>query len=58
MNGPWKNNKNGRIYTVTGTRLNCTNDEDGQVMVDYEFDDQRYCREVKEFQVKFTKVEK
>ena len=54
--GVWTNNKNGHTYLVTGTRINTTNDRDGEIMVEYENDKEKFCRELSEFRAKFTCV--
>jgi hypothetical protein len=42
--------KTGRLYQVTGTRINATNAVSGQVMVDYQDErGQKFCREHDEF---------
>ena len=53
------NNKSGKRYLATAMgRINTTNAQDGQIMVDYEdipFVRKTYTREISEFRVKFTK---
>lgn len=53
----YKNNKKGTIYRFCGTRLNCTNAQDGDTMVDYrDHNGARYVREINEFIDKFTPI--
>lgn len=51
----WINNKNQKIYTVTGKCTNATNKDDGKVMIKY-FNDkgEEFVREADEFREKFT----
>lgn len=48
--------KTGNAYLVTGTRLNTTNAQNGQIMVEYERNGNKYCREQNEFQGKFSMI--
>ncbi len=59
--GTWKNKKTGDLYEVTGTRINSTNDRNGEIMVEYQREvsldnHNRFIREINEFQQKFEKV--
>lgn len=49
--------KTGNKYLVTGKRINATNDQDGQVMIEYERNNQKYSREIGEFFEKFERLE-
>jgi len=62
----WKNNKNGKLYEVLNYNiLNCTNEQDGQVMylyrvfseqvLDSEGKERFFVRSEEEFKTKFTK---
>ena len=55
----YRNKKNGKIYTVTGNALNCTNAQDGQEMFMYKVDDCNltFVRSKEEFYEKFEKLE-
>ena len=55
----YRNKKNGKIYTVTGECLNCTNAQDGQEMYIYKVEgsDLTFARSKQEFHEKFTKVQ-
>ena len=55
----YRNKKNGKIYTVTGEVLNCTNKQDGQEMFMYKVDDCNltFVRSKEEFYEKFEKLE-
>jgi len=51
----WINNKNKKIYTVTGKCTNATNAQDGQIMIKYLNDNgEEFVREEKEFKEKFN----
>ena len=54
----YRNKKNGKIYTVTGEALNCTNVQDGQEMFIYNVDDCEltFVRSKEEFNEKFERV--
>ena len=54
----YRNKKNGKIYTVTGEVLNCTNKQDGQEMFMYKVDDCEltFVRSKEEFNEKFEFV--
>ena len=54
----YRNKKNGKIYTVTGEVLNCTNKQDGQEMFMYKVDDCNltFVRSKEEFNEKFEFV--
>ena len=54
----YRNKKNGKIYTVTGKALNCTNAQDGQEMFMYKVDDCNltFVRSKEEFNEKFEFV--
>ena len=54
----YKNKKNGKIYTVTGEVLNCTNEQDGQEMFMYKVDDCNltFVRSKEEFNQKFEEI--
>jgi len=59
INGLWENMKTKNKYWVIGTAINCTNKEDGQLMVLYGSsicDIKIFAREKKEFEEKFVKV--
>ena len=62
----WKNNKNGKLYEVLNyNTLNCTNEQDGQIMylyrvfseevLDSEGNEKLFVRSEDEFKTKFTK---
>lgn len=53
----WEHKKTGKIYTVTGIGVNCSNKNDGEIIVIYERCGITYVREEKEFHEKFEKVE-
>lgn len=56
----WRNKKNGHIYVVVMSVINCTNAQDGQLMIVYkreDSDDLVFCREMKEFYNKFESVD-
>ncbi len=57
----YRNNKNGNIYEVIREDvINCTNANDGQVMVMYksiEHPEMLFVREINEFKIKFTLIE-
>lgn len=53
----YRNNKNGRLYRVTGSLINATNAQDGQLMVKYVPEanpEQEFARELGEFHEKFS----
>ena len=54
----YRNKKNGKIYTVTGEALNCTNAQDGQEMFMYKVDDCNltFVRSKEEFNQKFEEI--
>jgi hypothetical protein len=54
----WKaiNIKNSHEYVVTGERINCTNAQDGEILVDYEKDGQYFARKKTEFAEKFKAI--
>lgn len=54
----YRNKKNGKIYTVTGEVLNCTNEQDGQEMFMYKVDDCNltFVRSKEEFNQKFEEI--
>ena len=54
----YRNKKNGKIYTVTGEALNCTNAQDGQEMFIYNVKDCEltFVRSKEEFNEKFERV--
>jgi hypothetical protein len=52
--GIWKNKKKGTLYHATGTKIDCTNANDGKTMVVY---GDAYVREVGEFLEKFEFVD-
>ena len=60
MIGTWRNNKNGNLYNVIGTGIDCTNVRNGLPVVLYQWNEGttvKYgVRELQEFQEKFTKV--
>lgn len=45
--------KTGNIYQKIGEAINCTNAQDGQVMIIYKRDDMTFVREKNEFEAKF-----
>lgn len=49
----YENIKNKKVYLVTDIIINCTNKNDGQIMVVYTDYDKKYCREINEFRIKF-----
>lgn len=62
----WKNNKNGKLYEVLNYNiLNCTNEQDGQIMylyrvfseqvLDSKGNEKIFVRSEDEFKTKFTK---
>lgn len=56
----WRNKKKGTLYKVVGKCINCTNAQDGQLMIMYESlgdDNLTFVREEKEFIEKFEKFE-
>ena len=52
--GWWVNNKNGEEYFVSGLALDCTNNREGNYVVEYQKDGIRYVRDTEEFLQKFT----
>ena len=54
----YRNKKNGKIYTVIGEALNCTNAQDGQEMFMYKVDDCNltFVRSKEEFNQKFEEI--
>ncbi|MGL6065723.1 MAG: hypothetical protein ACRC0R_01500 [Cetobacterium sp.] len=63
----WKNNKNGKLYEVLNYNiLNCTNEQDGEVMylyrvfsetvLDSNGKEMIFVRSEDEFKIKFTKL--
>ncbi|MGL4947446.1 MAG: hypothetical protein ACRDAQ_02360 [Cetobacterium sp.] len=63
----WKNNKNGKLYEVLNYNiLNCTNEQDGEVMYLYRVFSETvldsngkeiiFVRSEDEFKIKFTKL--
>lgn len=55
----YRNDKNGRLYRVTGSLINATNAQDGQRLVKYVPEaspQQEFAREVSEFHQKFSVV--
>ena len=57
----YRNNKNGNLYEVIREDvINCTNANDGQIMVMYKSlnnPEKLFVREISEFQNKFTLIE-
>ena len=51
-----RNIKTDNLYVINGTALNCTNANDGQVMVIYANETQEFVREITEFKEKFEAV--
>lgn len=55
----WINRKNGKHYVVLGEVINCTNAQDGQIMIYYRFVDDctvlPFVREKNEFFEKFRR---
>jgi hypothetical protein len=53
----YKNKKNGQLYKIIDFVINCTNEQDGQHMVEYvkvsNNETQVFVREIKEFCEKF-----
>ena len=54
---PYKHLKTGNIYYSLGTCINCTNKDDGKEMMIYTNEKQIFCRELDEFNVKFSPIE-
>lgn len=52
----FRNKKNSLIYKYMGECINCTNQQDGQLMVLYTKDDLLFVREKQEFFDKFEPV--
>lgn len=53
----YRHNKTGKYYyTIGGKVLNCTNAQDGEEMILYSDGIRVYCRELKEFNSKFSIV--
>ena len=50
------NKKNNMIYTYIDEAINCTNEQDGQIMILYTKDNMLFVREKKEFYAKFERV--
>lgn len=48
--------KTGAVYNVIGKVRNCTNSQDGQMMIVYSRDGEEYVREESEFFEKFVKL--
>lgn len=57
----YRNIKNGNIYEVIREDvINCTNANDGQIMVLYKsekYPDKIFVREINEFNIKFQKID-
>jgi hypothetical protein len=57
VNVYYKNKKNGHLYKITDFVINCTNEQDGQYMVEYvkvsNNGHKVFVREIKEFYEKF-----
>lgn len=55
MNKLYRNKKNGNLYIYHGEVINCTNENDGQVMVSYGSMEkgEKFVREKNEFFEKF-----
>jgi hypothetical protein len=62
--GYWLNKKNNELYYAEGTVINCTNKDNDSLMVMYYkikengdlYMENTFVREIKEFEVKFEKV--
>lgn len=54
VKGIYRNKKKGSLYHAYGMKINCTNAQDGQLMVEY---GEAYVREVDEFLEKFELIE-
>jgi hypothetical protein len=59
----YRNKKKGTLYKLIGTAINCTNAQDGQIMLIYEPYEQEeehlvFVRERNEFYEKFELVDK
>ena len=59
----YRNKKKGTLYKLIGTAINCTNAQDGQIMLIYEPYEQKeehlvFVRERNEFYEKFELVDK
>lgn len=52
----FKNKKTGMIYTYIDEVINCTNEQDGQIMILYTKDDMLFAREKEEFYNKFERI--
>ena len=52
----FRNKKNGMIYTYIDEVINCTNAQDGQVMILYTKDNLLFVREKEEFFQKFERI--
>lgn len=53
--GWWIHKKTGNRYLVVGCAINATNENEGQVVVQYQKDGQHFIREESEFLEKFEK---
>ena len=53
----WRHNKTGKIYKTLGTVINCTNEQDGQIMYLYTDGNLTFVREANEFLNKFSACE-
>lgn len=53
----WRNKKSGETYwIIDSVIINCTNNEDGQLMVLYSKDNKYFVREKNEFKEKFEQI--
>ncbi len=55
--GKWKNRKTENIYEVTEICINSTNARNGEIMVSYQKDNDKFVREINEFKDKFVNVD-
>lgn len=57
MKSLWRHKKTGNIYEVSYMEvINCTNAQDGQIMVLYKRGGKTFVREINEFKEKFEPV--
>ena len=53
--GQRENIKNGKLYDIFGTVINCTNEQDGQILCLYSDGNNVYVRDINEMDKKFKK---
>lgn len=53
-----KHNKTGNLYIKLGEVINATNAQEGQQMVIYTRNDETFVRELREFEAKFTPLDR